>query len=268
VYVPAYVNPIAYRGEFFQRQGNEVRILKGNDLIMFIRRRIEGKEVILENSTVQPLPENLILPAEQPVDAAIISAESTMTSSINPQVENNQSFDLYFYQDGSCQLGHYLPEENAVACIPIDPSMKTKYVIQCYNNGCVNKMPVRNLYNMQFDYRYKNALYKDAVLQKVIILSNEDFILLKSRQLNNYYVKLYPIWDISAHASLGLKGNQLISQNYDEVEGWYPVHKEEVNNCSKLITTTRSNLGAKINSSAIRNEVIWLNENILKSNKL
>ena len=266
IHIPAYINAIDYRGEFFQRQGNEVRILKGNDLIMFIRRRIEGKEIIIEPTATEPvpeLPENLILPqAKQQDNGNRSTVDSTMVRAINPQYDNNQSFDLYFYKDGSCQLGYYLPEEDAVACIAIDPSMKNMYIIQCYNNGCVNKMPVRNLYNMQFDYRYKNALYKDAVLQKVMIISNEDYVLITSRQQTNRYVKLYPIWDISAHASLGLRGNQLLSQNYEVVEGWYLVHKEDAGNCEKLITTTRSNLGWKLLSPSIRNEVIWLNNNV------
>lgn len=263
IHIPAYISPIAYRGEFFQRQGNEVRILKGNDLIMFIRRRIEGKEIILESPIIEPLPDNLQLQSDSSDEDVIrTSTEATMTTSINPQYDNNQSFDLYFYEDGSYQLGHYLPEEDTVACIPIDASQKNMYLIQCYNNGCVNKMPVRNLYNMQFDFRYKNGLHKDAILQKVMILSNEDFVLVRSRQLNTRFVKLYPIWDITAHASLGLRGNQLISQNYDEVEGWDEISKEQSINCKKLITTTRSNLGWKINSSAIRSEVIWLSKYI------
>lgn len=268
IHIPAYVNAIDYRGEFFQRQGNEVRILKGNDLIMFIRRRLEGKEIILDAPAAEPvpdLPENLIPQQEQQEGGNRSTADSTMTTSINPQYDNNQSFDLYFYKDGSCQLGYYLPEDDAVACIAIDASMKNMYIIQCYNNGCVNKMPVRNLYNMQFDYRYKNGLYKDAVLQKVMIISNEDYVLITSRQQTNRYLKLYPIWDISAHASLGLRGNQLLSQNYEVVEGWYLVHKEEASNCEKLITTTRSNLGWKLLSPSIRKEVVWLNNNIFNN---
>lgn len=43
--VPEYFKPIALQDEFYQRQGTEVRILKGEDLILFIRRKGYEKQL-------------------------------------------------------------------------------------------------------------------------------------------------------------------------------------------------------------------------------
>jgi len=41
--IPPYIRPISINNEFFQRQGNETRVLKGNDLVLFIERRMLEK---------------------------------------------------------------------------------------------------------------------------------------------------------------------------------------------------------------------------------
>lgn len=267
LHVPAYTSPIAFRNDFFQRQGNEVRVLKGNDLVMFIRRRIEGKETIVENSgDLVDVPENLVLKPESEENTLLVSANSTMSQPITPSQDESESFELVFYNNGSCLLGHNLPEQDSVATIVIDTTMKNLFIIQCYDNGCVNKMPVRNLYNMQYNFLYKNALYKEAVLQKVMILSNEDYLLVTSRQHTERFVKIYPIIEISAHSALGLKGNQVLSQNYEAIESWNLIPQSLIKNCEKLIYTSGSSLGKKILSPAIRSEVIWLNNNIFNTN--
>lgn len=44
--IPPYIRPISIHNEFFQRQGNETRVLKGNDLVLFIERRMLEKRSV------------------------------------------------------------------------------------------------------------------------------------------------------------------------------------------------------------------------------
>lgn len=264
IIAPQYETPIALDGEFYQRQGNEIRIIKGNDLTMFIRRRIEGKSTIIEEKSYET--SETIERSEKlgEIEHEVISSQSSMLPPPNPI--KTEAFELVvnFYNDGNYLLSKHADEINSIANIGISYPMNNSYMLQCYDNGCVNKMPIKNFYNMQLGYRYKNGLSRDAVLKNLMVLSNADYIVVVSNQQKCKYVKVVPVSDISAHTALGLKGNQLLSQNYDAVEGWYPLSAKDAVHVSRLITITRTNLGWKMSSPAYKEEVIWLSQNIIE----
>lgn len=264
IIVPQYETPIALDGEFYQRQGNEIRIIKGNDLTMFIRRRIEGKSTIIEDRSYVT---NEVINLHEKigeVEHEVISSQSSMLLPPNPIKAEAFELVVNFYNDGNYQLSKHADEVNSIAYIRISNLMMNSYILQCYDNGCVNKMPVKNICNMRVGYRYKNGLSRDAVLMNLMVLSNIDYIAVVSNQQKCKYVKVLPVSDISAHTALGLRGNQLLSQNYDAVEGWYPLSAKEAVHVSRLITITRTNLGWKMSSSVYKDEVIWLIQNVIE----
>lgn len=50
VVIPPYFRPVSIHNDFYQRQGNETRILKGNDLVLFIERRMMEKRSSIRDS--------------------------------------------------------------------------------------------------------------------------------------------------------------------------------------------------------------------------
>lgn len=251
IIVPQYYTAIALRGEFYQRQGNETRIIKGNDLVMFIRRKIEGKETIIIGKDADLLSDK---------DWNVSQVPANMLPRIN---DNAHSFEVCFYIDGTYQIGPNLDSKDVLVKLNVDENCKNNYLLQCYDNGCINKVPVKNFFNMQKNYQYKNGVNKDANLMQVIIASDSDFVAIISRQGVNKYIKIFPVSGISAHTTLGLRGNQLLSQNYDLVVAFYVVPLSAVSYVEKLITSTRSNLGRKMDSPAFRREVTWFEKNLI-----
>ena len=89
-------------------------------------------------------------------------------------------------------------------------------------------------------------------------MSDNDFVVFLSKQNHSSFIKVYPVAEISAHTTLGLKGNQLLSQNYDVIENILFVREKDKQNVERLISRTRSNLGYNMSSASYRNEVEWI----------
>lgn len=254
IIVPEYYTALALRGDFYQRQGNETRIIKGNDLVMFIRRKLEGKHtIILDDSKKQKRMEDNNAISDAPVHQVSVGIESQIN-------DNAHALEVYFYEDGTYVLGSKIPGQEMLAHLSVSKEQKSMFLLQCYDNGCINKVPVKNFFNMQIGYRYKNGINRDANLVQVIVASNSDFVAITCRQSTDDYIKVFPIVEISAHTTLGLKGNQLLSQNYDVVLGFYVVEASSISNLQRLVSSTRSNLGRKMSSSSFEQEIACFKE--------
>lgn len=253
IVVPEYYTALALRGDFYQRQGNETRIIKGNDLVMFIRRKLEGKNtIILDGSRDEQRVENNDIPGS-PIRQVSVENESQIN-------DNAHTLEVNFYDDGTYVLGSKIQGQEILVHLSVSEEQKNMFLLQCYDNGCINKVPVKNFFNMQKGYRYKNGINQDANLLQVIIASNSDFVAITCRQGIDDYIKIFPIIEISAHTTLGLKGNQLLSQNYDVVLGFYAVTASSISNLQRLVSSTRSNLGRKMSSSSFEHEIVYFKE--------
>ena len=116
----------------------------------------------------------------------------------------------------------------------------TFFVIQCYSNGCINKVPVENLGAMRFKYKYSHGFYPLATLLATSIVSIEDSICVKYRKNGTEQKINIDIQKIRSHSMLGLKGVEVIGTSFDEVTAWY-LNGKLISNHSESTKPIKSN---------------------------
>lgn len=97
----------------------------------------------------------------------------------------------------------------------------TFFLIQCYSNGCVNKVPIEDLIAMRFKYNYSHGFYPLATLLATSVVSREDSICVKYMKNGIEQSTSIDIQKIRSHSMLGLKGVEIIGASFDEVTAWY-----------------------------------------------
>ncbi|MEG1723544.1 MAG: ATP-binding protein [Bacteroidales bacterium] len=207
VTIPEYVMPVAYRANFYQRQGNETRILKGDDVTMFMRRKLAG------GVTGQP---------EMPTERTDHYADLKIVRNHVQQVSAAEGRVLAYWNlliDGCYVMseGKYVGA-NVRQSVAITERDRLKgYLLQCYGNGCVNKVPVRELLAKSKGYFYKNGINRDAELLLACVVPDEVKILIQTKRSGDEFVKIYDSANVSRHQLLHLKGNQIVGSDFDGV---------------------------------------------------
>lgn len=97
----------------------------------------------------------------------------------------------------------------------------TFFLIQCYSNGCINKVPIEDLIAMRFKYKYSHGFYPLSTLLATSIVSREDSLCVKYIKSGIEQSISIDIQKIRSHSMLGLKGVEIIGTSFDEVKAWY-----------------------------------------------
>lgn len=122
--------------------------------------------------------------------------------------------ELTLHIDGTYTLRHTnIPEK--------DSDFSTFSIVQCYSNGHVNKVPIENLIALRYDYKYSHGIYPLANILASSIVSAEDSICVKYMKNDIEYSTSIDVQKIRPHSMLGLKGIDIIGNNFDKVTGWY-----------------------------------------------
>lgn len=97
----------------------------------------------------------------------------------------------------------------------------TIFLIQCYSNGYINKVPIMSLINLRFNYKYSHGFYPLAAMLATSIASAEDTICVKYMRDGREQNTSIEIHNIRSHNMLGLKGTEIINTSFDKVTAWY-----------------------------------------------
>ena len=195
--IPSYPRPVAIHNEFFQRQGNETRIIKGNDLVLFVERKMLEKQ--------PPAAAMEKIPAEAPVtgeDAAEThdvfpsSSSPSLSAWLNTFIDGTFVLSENHIEDRRILYSVALPEEN----------MDGYSLLLCYDDGTVNRVPVNDIVNKKRNYYYNNGVFKGASFMDAFLAEDRQFIVLSS---SGSPVACCPVSEIPAQTMLGMKGAPL-----------------------------------------------------------
>lgn len=240
IIISSHNKPISYKDEFYQRQGVQTRILKGEDITDFILRKSN-------NITTVSKP----LMTQEDISPGLENRENdeSRDKSINKSMKSlGKQEEIDFYEDlkqeGEFQftdynvsddnlLGYlYIYHDNTYAIsatkkeqyrfeVPITEKYRFGHLLFCYDNACVNKVDVRSIINKSFNMLYMNAVSNQGKLMRIIKSLPSEQIGIETKRFNKNYVKLYDIDKISEHRIIGLKGNCIVQEDFDEVVGYY-----------------------------------------------
>lgn len=232
IFIPKYDKPVSFNNEFYQRQGVQTRILKGNDLTDFMFRKATGLQNLNVNDKDgtydtqvddQQLIKNEIVSdhtiSEKQLRIDYYEDQKTVTRDITelPEIsERDLLAYLYFYKDGS-YIVSLRTLDDYMHKIPITEKFRFGYLMMCYDNACVNKVEIRSILSKNFNRKYLNGVSGYGKLL-AILPANKDFEIIVTTSRNGQeFIKMMHISKISTHRILGLKGNCIVQDDFDFV---------------------------------------------------
>lgn len=277
IIIPSYDKPVSYFDNFYQRQGNETRIITGNDLIFFFERKLN----ISTN-----IDNNLIFNINKEKDTSILPIpnykETQITTQINlfqenidfytdQKLENNNlSIDyniattfiiayMYIYINGKYVISRKkLDSKNTAEEIIIYDNFKKGFLLQCYDNGCVNKIEVRTLLDKTFGRIYSNGFSLQGNLIGLFLIQEECLLQVNTTRNNVEYVKIVDTEMISIHNQLSLKGNNIVQEDFDFLSAFKIIDKSHRDNLNRLTYKSKQSLGIRIDKLSYKKEIEYL----------
>ena len=187
--------------------------------------------------------------------------ENTISQLGNYQWNNNDNYQLYlcFYPNGSYVISDSQKDNGLL----INKNLSESFLLQCYDNGCVNKVPIENILELRRDFEYSNGTYKNAELQNNLILGSNDYVATKYSSVEGVKYRFIRVSSIvKTHTILGLKGTPLITDAKDSKISWHPMVLSATSNIPpsviKLVLNESTILSDKDNLKIVQ----WLDCNV------
>ena len=280
IIIPEYEKPISLQENFYQRQGNETRILTGSDLVVFIERKVTklNQSLIGQNFIVNKV--NKVVSEEAAGDdnetkfnknMDILLEEENIDFYSDVREENNeltkQAINNYNRTIAYLYIfinGKYLLSSSKISSLEnyeileIKSNHKHGYLLQCYDNGCVNKVEIRTILNKTFGKFYSNAFSDQGNLIGLHIIESDCLLQINTKRYNNNFIKIFETSNISTHSLLNLKGNNLVQVDFDLLENFSILESKHRNKIERLIYSSKQSLGVNVNNKSYSNELEYL----------
>lgn len=225
IQVPAYEKPVSYKLSFWQRQGNETRILRGPDLVDFIKRRFPT----------------------YPVDGVIKTCDLQTYLVIN--------------EDGSYMLTDHEPLAETVGnskIITLYHSNSNGFVLFGYSNGRVNKVPVRYLLGRDRETLFEGELNPENNLILLEAISEHMLLLICTCLKGRKYAKVYDTANIASRSDLRKKGNVVVSAQKDEVKMYKLLSNKHRKALKPLFYLSSTPVGMEIHKEKCKQAIEYL----------
>ncbi|MDD2673922.1 MAG: putative DNA binding domain-containing protein [Flavobacterium sp.] len=277
IIIPSYDKPVSYFDNFYQRQGNETRIITGNDLIFFFERKLNISANIDNNIifNINKEKDTSILPIpnyeETQITTQINLFEENIDFYTDQKLENNNlSIDyniattsiiayMYIYINGKYVISRKkLDSKNTAEEIIIYDNFKKGFLLQCYDNGCVNKIEVRTLLDKTFGRIYSNGFSLQGNLIGLFLIQEECLLQVNTTRNNVEYVKIVDTEMISTHNQLSLKGNNIVQEDFDFLSAFKIIDKSHRDNLNRLTYKSKQSLGIRIDKLSYIKEIEYL----------
>lgn len=165
----------------------------------------------------------------------IKNMETTVSHVDNNSYMNNNGNScsyLCFYPNGSYVISDSKKNDG----ILLNGNVLDSFLLQCYDNGYVNKVPIENIMNLRRDFEYSNGVYKSANIQNNLVLGSNDYLVVKYTSVEGVkcrFVKASSI--VKTHTILGLKGLPLITDVKNAKISWHSMQLTTTNAISPAI---------------------------------
>lgn len=144
-------------------------------------------------------------------------------------------------------------EENCLFSLPIDEKFKDGFLLQCYDNGHINKVYVNSILGKRMNYHYSNGKNPNAKILYLKLLEEDAIIALKIKRGLETVFKAHKTENISNRELLHLQGYKVIYQDYISIE-YKILPKWIYEDIKRLVFTSFSAEGKSVFNSYYANE--------------
>lgn len=263
---PVFVNGI----HLFQRAGNQVIKLKGDEIINFIKERcgFSNASVARIENKIDELKQHLNTTTQNP----IIDQQVAGTTEIMPQIPlhhkiltDDEIWNYFsFYKDGRWSFQKApVDNEDIEIEIPILKSQKDHRLVMCYDNGCVNVVvPSKVRSGRTRSQRYANGWNTEAKFLNLFVTAPYNFIAAYSRDHEGVHrVKAHSITDFNPVESIKGKGAMIVNPKLGQALAYKQVVVENKHAIPNLILEKRftsQSLGYRLTDPAYRSEISFV----------
>lgn len=277
IIIPSYDKPVPYYDNFYQRQGNETRVITGNDLIFFFERKLnksltndnslifsinkESYPTIMQSSTYQELNNSKQINLfEENIDFYSDQKKENNNLKIDYNIANKSIIAyMYIYINGKYIVSTKKLEilKSAEEIIIYD-NFRSGFLLQCYDNGCVNKVEVRTLLDKTLGRLYSNGFSLQGNLIGLFLIQEECLLQVNTVRNNIEYIKIVESEIISTHTHLNLKGNNIVQEDFDLLSGFKIIDKIHKEKLTRITYKSKQSLGIKSDKLSYQNEIEYL----------
>lgn len=213
----------------------------------------------LFNNTIEAINSEDEIQAETNYNRDIVDSRNLTTK--HPQ-DSNQ-LDLFaqeskvlcyfnLFEDNTYKIQEY-PKDDCLFSLPIQEKYKDGYLLQCYDNGCVNKVHVKSILEKRTDYHYSNGKHPHAKILLLKLIEEDSIISLRIKRGLEIVFKAHKTEEIPERELLHLLGKKVVYQGYDKIE--YNILPETIkNDIQRLVFKSFSAEGKLIKNNYYQSE--------------
>ncbi|MFN4198144.1 MAG: AAA domain-containing protein, partial [Flavobacterium sp.] len=144
-------------------------------------------------------------------------------------------------------------EENCLFSLPIDEKFKDGFLLQCYDNGHINKVYVNSILEKRMNYHYSNGKNPNANILYLKLIEEDAIIALKIKRGLETVFKAHKTENISNRELLHLQGYKIVYQNNESIE-YKILPKNVYEDIKRLVFTSFTAEGKSVYNNYYDNE--------------
>ena len=264
--------PIFLSGtQLYIRQGNRLKLLRGDEITFFITERmtISIKDV-LDTDGLSASGGGFDMDAMKQIMRSLINERRAIPKDLpKPKSLGEVDYWIIWYNDGTWKRSRQQSSEaNAYMQVPIYKNLSDPILAFCYDTNRVNTVKLSDFRKgANLNVIQKNGWSRTGDKPKNIFLMHAtDFLVGYSVDSNGIEaVKLHAISDYGTTASAANQGSPFLPDT-SRIETYAVIGAEHKKNVAHLIVTKAKRsveVGTPLTSPALKNEIEYL-ENILK----
>jgi len=264
--------PIFLSGtQLYIRQGNRLKLLRGDEITFFITERmtISIKDV-LDTDGLSASGGGFDMDAMKQIMRSLINERRAIPKDLpKPKSLGEVDYWIFWYNDGTWKRSRQQSSEaNVYMQVPVYKNLSDPILAFCYDTNRVNTVKLADFRKgANLNVRQKNGWSRTGDKPKNIFLMHAtDFLVGYSVDSNGIEaVKLHAISDYGTTASAANQGSPFLPDT-SRIETYAVIGAEHKKNVAHLIVTKAKRsveVGTPLTSPALKNEIEYL-ENILK----
>lgn len=177
-------------------------------------------------------------------------AESNQVDLITDKTKILCYFNLF--NDNTYKIQE-VADESSLFSLPIEEKYKNGFLLQCYDNGHINKVYVKSILDKRMNYHYSNGKNPNAKILYLKLIEEDSIIALKIKRGSETVFKAHKTEKISNRDLLHLQGYKVIYQNFENIE-YIILPKNIYEDIRRLVFTSFTAEGKSVHNNYYENE--------------
>ncbi|WP_428224782.1 AAA domain-containing protein [Flavobacterium sp.] len=179
------------------------------------------------------------------------------------ELEESNQFNLFsgdneilcyfnLYNDNTYKIQEH-SEKKCLFSLPIDKKYKNGFLLQCYDNGHINKVYVSTILEKKRNYRYSNGKNPNANILYLKLIEEDAIIAVKIKRGLEKFFKAHKTENISNRELLHLQGYKVVYQTAENIE-YKILPKNLYEDIRRLVFTSFTAEGKSVHNNYYENE--------------